>query len=71
MAEILGQEQVVIKSLEENFSHVQGIAGATIMGDGRIALILDVMATGKLGQTRLNAGTLLEPGEAELQELSA
>ena len=69
--EILGQEQVVIKSLEENFSHVQGIAGATIMGDGRIALILDVMATGKFGQTRLNAGTALEPGEAQLQELSA
>ena len=69
--EILGQEQVVIKSLEENVSHVEGIAGATIMGDGRIALILDVTATGKLGQNRLNAGTVFEPGEAELQELSA
>ncbi|MDH3195357.1 MAG: chemotaxis protein CheA, partial [Hyphomicrobiales bacterium] len=69
--EILGQEQVVIKSLEENFSHVRGIAGATIMGDGRVALILDVTAIGKLGGKRPNAGTVAEPGVAELQEISA
>jgi two-component system chemotaxis sensor kinase CheA len=36
------QEQVVIKSLESNFRRVAGIAGATVMGDGRVALILDV-----------------------------
>ena len=69
--EILGQEQVVIKSLEENFSHVRGIAGATIMGDGRVALILDVTAIGKLGSKRPNAGAAIEPDKAELQELSA
>lgn len=69
--EILGQEQVVIKSLEENFSHVRGIAGATIMGDGRVALILDVTAIGKFGHKRSNAGRTSEPGEADLQELSA
>jgi two-component system chemotaxis sensor kinase CheA len=69
--EILGQEQVVIKSLEENFSHVRGIAGATIMGDGRVALILDVTAVGKLGSNRSKAGQALEPGEPKLQELSA
>ena len=69
--EILGQEQVVIKSLEENFSHVRGIAGATIMGDGRVALILDVTAIGKLGSKRPNAGAAIEPEKAELQELSA
>jgi len=39
--EILDQRQVVIKSLEENYGHVSGIAAATILGDGRIALILD------------------------------
>ncbi len=39
---IVGQQQVVLKSLEENFVRVPGFAGATILGDGRVALILDV-----------------------------
>jgi two-component system chemotaxis sensor kinase CheA len=42
--ELLGQHQVVIKSLESNFRKVPGMSGATIMGDGRVALILDVLA---------------------------
>jgi len=42
--ELLGQHQVVIKSLESNFRKMPGISGATIMGDGRVALILDVAA---------------------------
>lgn len=41
---IQGQRQVVIKSLEANYRHVVGIAAATILGDGRVALILDVDA---------------------------
>jgi two-component system chemotaxis sensor kinase CheA len=40
--ELLGQQQVVIKSLEQNFQKIDGVAGATILGDGRVALILDV-----------------------------
>ena len=40
--EIFDQRQVVIKGLEENYGSVPGIAAATILGDGRIALILDV-----------------------------
>ncbi len=40
--ELLGQQQVVIKNLEANFQKVPGIAGATIPGDGRVALILDI-----------------------------
>ena len=39
---IVDQRQVVIKGLEENYGHVPGVAAATILGDGRIALILDV-----------------------------
>jgi two-component system chemotaxis sensor kinase CheA len=39
-----GQRQVVIKSLESNYRAVPGIAAATVMGDGRVALILDVDA---------------------------
>ena len=41
---IQGQRQVVIKSLESNYQQVDGIAAATILGDGRVALILDVDA---------------------------
>ena len=41
---IHGQRQVVIKSLESNYQQVPGIAAATILGDGRVALILDVDA---------------------------
>ncbi len=40
--ELLGQQQVVVKSLEANYRRVPGVSGATIMGDGRVALILDV-----------------------------
>jgi two-component system chemotaxis sensor kinase CheA len=39
---IVGQRQVVIKSFEANFGHIDGIAAATILGDGRVALILDI-----------------------------
>lgn len=39
---MVGQHQVVIKSLESNYRKVAGVSGATIMGDGRVALILDV-----------------------------
>ena len=39
---MVGQHQVVIKSLETNYRKVSGVSGATIMGDGRVALILDV-----------------------------
>ncbi|MGH8523573.1 MAG: chemotaxis protein CheA, partial [Gammaproteobacteria bacterium] len=40
--ELLAQQQVVIKSLETNYTRVPGISGATILGDGTVALILDV-----------------------------
>ncbi len=39
---LVGQQQVVIKSLERHYKRVGGVAGATIMGDGSVALILDV-----------------------------
>ena len=39
---ILDQQQVVIKSMEENFFQIPGIAGATILGDGGVSLILDL-----------------------------
>jgi len=39
---LLGQQQVVVKNLESNYRKVDDLSGATIMGDGRVALILDV-----------------------------
>ena len=40
--ELIGQQQVVVKSLSENAEPVAGISGATILGNGRVALILDI-----------------------------
>jgi len=40
--EILGEQRVVIKSLEKNFRNIKGIAGATVLGDGSISLVIDI-----------------------------
>ncbi|MDP1539643.1 MAG: chemotaxis protein CheW [Moraxellaceae bacterium] len=48
--ELLGQRQVVIKSLESNYRKVPGISAATIMGDGSVSMILDVSETVRLGR---------------------
>jgi two-component system chemotaxis sensor kinase CheA len=40
--DLIGQQQVVVKSIEANYGKVNGISGATILGDGSVALILDV-----------------------------
>lgn len=50
---LVGQHQVVIKSLEANYRRVQGISGATIMGDGHVALILDVSAIAGMAKTTM------------------
>jgi two-component system chemotaxis sensor kinase CheA len=42
--ELIGQQQVVVKNLEVNYRKVDDVSGATILGDGRVALILDVGA---------------------------
>lgn len=48
--ELLGQQQVVIKSLETNFRRVEGASGATILGDGSVALILDIQSLLRLAE---------------------
>ncbi|WP_096084564.1 chemotaxis protein CheA [Agaribacterium haliotis] len=55
--ELLGQQQVVIKSLEQNYQRVEGISGATILGDGTVALILDIQSIVKLAAERLGVKT--------------
>ncbi len=51
--ELLGQQQVVIKSLEANYRKVPGLSGATIMGDGRVAMIIDVSAVTRMGLSQV------------------
>ncbi len=48
--ELLGQQQVVVKNLESNYRKVDDVSGATIMGDGRVALILDIGALIRRGR---------------------
>lgn len=60
---IHGQRQVVIKSLESNYRHVEGVAAATILGDGRVALILDIDALVTAKRTRT-------PSRSDLQMAS-
>ena len=46
--ELLAQQQVVIKSLEENYTRVVGVSGATILGDGTVAMIVDPIGLSSL-----------------------
>ena len=48
--DLLAQQQVVIKSLETNFRRIDGLSGATILGDGTVALILDVAGVIRVSQ---------------------
>ncbi|MDQ7050970.1 MAG: chemotaxis protein CheA, partial [Enterobacterales bacterium] len=50
--ELLGQQQVVIKSLESHYKSIQGVSGATILGDGRVSLILDIVGLSKRSSER-------------------
>ncbi len=60
--DLLAQQQVVIKSLEANYQKVEGVSGATILGDGRVSLIVDITGLIKLaglkkaGSQELNLG---------------
>ena len=62
--DLLGQQQVVVKSLEENYHAIEGVGGATILGNGRVALILDVAGVGAsgVGASGLGAPGLGAPG---------
>ncbi|GED40831.1 chemotaxis protein CheA [Cobetia marina] len=48
--ELIGQQQVVVKNLEKNYRKVPGVSSATILGDGRVSLILDVHDLHRLGR---------------------
>jgi two-component system chemotaxis sensor kinase CheA len=61
--ELHGQQQVVIKSLETNFRRIEGVSGATILGDGMVALILDIAGLLRLAQYRGGMSIELQRGE--------
>ena len=64
--ELLGQQQVVVKSLERHFRRIDGLMGATILGDGCVAPIVDVTAIGALNLFSLQASTKVQRQTAEL-----
>lgn len=60
--DLIGQQQIVIKTLETHYRRVEGVSGATILGDGKVALILDTdaIASMNLGATSFDASMLEE-----------
>jgi len=54
--QLIGQHQVVVKNLESNYRKVPGISAATILGDGSVALIIDVSALQALNRNKRQAG---------------
>lgn len=54
--ELVGQQQVVVKNLEDNYRKVPGISAATILGDGSVALILDITGLHRLSRYKKEAG---------------
>ena len=68
--EIVGQQQVVIKSLESNYQALPGISGATILGNGRVALILDVLGIHGI-VCGAAAHTRVSPPISQLQQVQA
>jgi len=59
--ELIGQMQVVMKSLESNYQRVEGISAATILGDGQVAFILDVPGLARMTQCRSAVEARPEP----------
>ncbi|PIE17335.1 MAG: chemotaxis protein CheA [Proteobacteria bacterium] len=66
--EVLEQEQAVVKPLERNFRSVEGIAGATIRGDGGVSLILDIRGVARMGR---QAGLVARCADAANDSLAA
>ncbi|ATH76949.1 chemotaxis protein CheA [Vreelandella venusta] len=56
--ELIGQQQVVVKNLEDNYRKVPGVSAATILGDGSVALILDITGLHRLSRVKKEAGKI-------------
>jgi two-component system chemotaxis sensor kinase CheA len=53
VGELKGCQDIVVKSLDENFTHIRGLAGASILGDGSVCLLLDIVSCLELARHRL------------------
>lgn len=62
--DLIGQQQFVVKNLETNYHKVEGLSGATIMGDGQVALILDVTTIVRINQKSSQGLAALATAEA-------
>jgi two-component system chemotaxis sensor kinase CheA len=60
--DLVGQQQVVVKNLESNYRKVPGVSAATILGDGSVALILDVNDLHQLSQRNKANGIFADKG---------
>ncbi|MDT8893192.1 chemotaxis protein CheA [Halomonas sp. I1] len=61
--DLIGQQQVVVKNLETNYRKVPGVSAATILGDGSVALILDIADLHRLNRTKKEARRGQHPGD--------
>ena len=64
--ELLGQQQVVVKNLRANFRRVEGAMGATILGDGRVTLILDIAGLVELSRRKERTRTGIAGSTAQI-----
>ena len=56
-----GCQDIVVKSLDDNFTHIRGVAGASILGDGSVCLLLDVVSCLELARQRLRERPFQRP----------
>ncbi len=63
VGELCGHQQVVIKSIEENYHCIAGIAAVTILGNGRVAFILDIERLPELAQEAEDRSRTAKPPE--------
>ena len=66
--ELIGQHQVVVKNLETHYRKVPGVSAATILGDGSVALILDVLALSRLSRQRQKTETRVDTPSVNLEQ---
>jgi two-component system chemotaxis sensor kinase CheA len=67
--QLVGQHQVVVKNLETNYRKVAGISAATILGDGNVALIIDVASVQKTHRDQVSLRPRKQTLDKDLQQL--
>jgi len=60
VSSLLGTQDLVVKSLDDNFQRIRGLGGASILGDGEVCLMLDVSAVIDMTMRARNSGEIHE-----------